>query len=139
MRTYTLHASCRFLSSATFGLPPSRGFTRCLTAVAARFVSRKRFSSYGVRYAVRLCPRLSRANAIGMPSHETAESLRRLRFHPTCSEMLRSALVLLSLGTVCVRAAEHADDGDSLARIVDPVEHAVGAAAGTVAVIQWWS
>ena len=45
----------------------------------------------------------------------------------------------LSGGTVCVRAAEHPDDGDSLAFIVNSVEHAVGAAAGTVAVVQRWS
>jgi hypothetical protein len=44
-----------------------------------------------------------------------------------------------SSGTVCVRAAEHADDGDSLVLVVDPVDHAVGAAAGAVAVIQRWS
>jgi len=44
--------------------------------------------------------------------------------------------LLSSFGTVCVRAAEHADDGDSLTLVVDPVEHAVGAAACAIAVVQ---
>ena len=38
--------------------------------------------------------------------------------------------------TVCIRSAKYADDRDAPALVVDPVEHAVGAAPRAVAVIQ---
>lgn len=46
---------------------------------------------------------------------------------------------LLSLRTVCVRAAEHANNGDLLTLVVNSVEHAVGAAACAMAIVQRWS
>jgi len=52
------------------------------------------------------------------------------------TEAKASRIRCRSSGAVCIRAAEHADNGDLPLFVVDPVEHAVGTATSAVAIVQ---
>jgi len=61
------------------------------------------------------------------------------RSDPADSGRCRSSGVCRSSGTVCIRAAEHADYGDLPQLVIDSVNHAVGTATCAVAIEQRWS